>query len=100
MGRPGKPGNRNFGGVAIAARKRASGVWEEEKAVGESPAVTDAFVAPDHTRERKKDEEGRGGGAALALLLTCVVIIRSVPGSRRPSGRVAVVAAPEYSTAN
>ena len=57
-----KPGDRNFGGVAIAARTRASGVWEEEKSVvGESPPIADAFAAPDHIREQKKDEGVRGG---------------------------------------
>jgi hypothetical protein len=55
-----KPGDRNFGGVVIAARKRASGVWQEEKRVGESPPIADVFAARDHTREQKKDdEEGR-----------------------------------------
>ena len=60
-----KPGDRNFGGVAIAARKRASGVGEEERSVvGESSPIADAFAAPpprDHIREQKKDEEVRGG---------------------------------------
>jgi hypothetical protein len=61
-----KPGDRNFGAVAIAARKRASGVWEEEKSVvGENPPIADAFAAlpppRDHIREKKKDEEVRGG---------------------------------------
>ena len=46
----------------LAARKRASGVWEEENWVGESAPITDAFAARDHnTREREKDEEkGKG----------------------------------------
>src|ERR1700733_8722852 len=81
-----KPGDRNFGGVAIAARKRASGVWEEEKRVGESSPIADAFAARDHTREQKNDEEGRGG-VTSALLLTRVVVVRSVPcccSPRRP----------------
>jgi hypothetical protein len=43
-------GNRNFGGVAIAARKRAYGVWEEEKRVGESAPIADAFAARGHTQ--------------------------------------------------
>src|SRR5258708_30991354 len=91
-----KPGDRNFGGAVIVARKRASSVWEEEKRVGESAPIADAFALRDHTRERKKDEEGKkkgkdgvvrgggGGGVAPALLLTRVVVVRSVPGSRRP----------------
>jgi hypothetical protein len=84
-----------LGDVAMAARRRASGVWEEEKRVGEGVSIADAFAARDHIRERKKDEEGkkrgkgkdeegRGGGGAPALLLTRVVVVRSVPGSRRP----------------
>ena len=77
-----KPGDWNFGGVAIAARKRASGVWEEEKSVvGESPPIADAFAAPprDHIREQKKDEEVRGWeGVTPAVLLTCVFVVRSV----------------------
>jgi hypothetical protein len=103
-----KPGDRNFGGVAIRARKRASGVWEEEERVSERPPIADAFAAQDHTREWKKDEEGKkvkdeegrgGGGVAPALLLTCViVVVQSVHGSRRPPtpsapAPVAVVAA-------
>ena len=81
-----------MGGAAVAARTRASGVWEEESRVGERPSSADV-VARDHTRERKKKGKkgregkrgvegvGRGGGAAPALLLTRVVV-RSV-GSRR-----------------
>jgi hypothetical protein len=58
-----KPGDWNFGSLAvsIAARKRASGVWEEEKRVGESPPIADAFAARNHTWERKKGEEGKKG---------------------------------------
>src|SRR5258707_11364351 len=111
-----KPGDRNFGGAVIVARKRASSVWEEEKRVGESAPIADAFTLRDHTRERKKDEEGKkkgkdgvggGGGVAPALLLTRVVVVRSVPGSRRPPalappapgpGPVAAVAAFESCT--
>jgi hypothetical protein len=44
-----KPGDRNFG-VAMAARKRVPGVWEEEKRVGKSAPIADAFTARDHTR--------------------------------------------------
>jgi hypothetical protein len=51
----------------MAARRQASGVWEEEKSVGESASIADAFAARDHTRERKekheekgKDDEGKG----------------------------------------
>lgn len=78
-----------MGGAAVAARTRASGVWEEERRVGERPSSA-VVVARDHTRERKKKgkkgrEGKRGvegvGGAAPALLLTRVVV-RSV-GSRR-----------------
>jgi hypothetical protein len=86
-----KPGDRNFGGVAIAARMRASGVWEGEKrVVGESPPIADAFAAREPTREQEGKE---GGKVARALLLTCVVVVRSVPGSRRlpVPGPVAVV---------
>src|SRR5260370_1193584 len=88
-----KPGERNFGGAGIGAHKRASRVWEAEKRAGESAPIADAFKLRDHTRERKKDEEGKkkgkdgvggGGGVAPALLLTRVVVVRSVPGSRRP----------------
>ena len=72
----------------MAARRRASGVWEEENKVGEGAPIADAFAARDHnTREReKKDEEkGRGDkGGAPALLLTRAVVVRSVPSSRRP----------------
>ena len=56
-----KPGDRNFAGVANAARKRASGVWGEEKSVSESPPIADAFAARGHTRERKIEGEGRKG---------------------------------------
>jgi hypothetical protein len=49
-------GNWNFGSVAIAARKRASGVWEEKR-VGKSPLIAER----DHTREQKKEEEGKKG---------------------------------------
>ena len=56
-----KPGVRNFGVVAIEARNRAFGVWEEEKSVvSESPPIAnvDAFAAPrDHTKMMKKGEE-------------------------------------------
>src|SRR6267154_2717883 len=73
-----KPGDRNFGGVAVASRKRASGVWKEEekRVVGESPPIADAFAARDHTGTGKG---GVGVGVARALLVTCVVIVRSVP---------------------
>ena len=76
----------------MAARRRASGVWEEDK-VGESAPVTDAFAPRDrNTREReKKDEEkkkGDKGGTPTLLLprvvVVVVVVVRSVPGSRRP----------------
>jgi hypothetical protein len=43
-----KPGDRNFGRVGMAARRRASGVWEKEKKVGESAPIADAFAARDH----------------------------------------------------
>jgi hypothetical protein len=99
-----KPGDWNFGGVAIAARKRASGVWEEENSVGESAPIADAFALRDHTRERKNNEEGKkkgkdevgggGGEAAPALLLTRVVVVRSVPGSRPPPPPVPAPPAP------
>ena len=59
-----KPGDRNLGGVAIASRKRASGVWEEEKrVVGESPPIA---AREDQIRERRKMKKGRGGGVAAA----------------------------------
>jgi hypothetical protein len=45
----------------MAARKQASGVWEEGKKVGESPPIADAFTARNHTRERKEEEEGNKG---------------------------------------
>jgi hypothetical protein len=87
-----KPGDRNFGRVAIAARKRASGVWEEEKSVvGESKPSADAFAAVpprDHIREQKKDEVRGWEGVTLAVLLTRVVVVRSVPccsPRRRPA---------------
>jgi len=93
-----KPGDRNLGGVAIASRKRASGVWEEEekkRVVGESPpfANADAFAARDHA-----GKEGGVWGVVMtpALLLTRVVVVRSVPSSRRAllaPAPVAVVAA-------
>ena len=38
-----KPGDRNLGGVAMAACRRASGVWEEES-VGEGAPTTDGLV--------------------------------------------------------
>ena len=51
----------------MAAHRQASGVWEEEKSVGESASIADAFAARDHTWERKekheekgKDDEGKG----------------------------------------
>jgi hypothetical protein len=58
-------GDRHLGGVAMAARKWASRVWEEEKRVGlASPPTTDAFIALGHTRERKIEEEERKGEKA------------------------------------
>ena len=39
-----KPGDRNLGGVAMAACRRASGVWEEEESVGEGAPTTDGLV--------------------------------------------------------
>jgi hypothetical protein len=84
-----KPGDRNFGGVAIAARKRASGDWEEEKSVGESTYHRHFRSTGTYTGARRETE----GVGAPALLLTCVVVVRSVPGSRRPPVPVAVVAA-------
>jgi hypothetical protein len=64
---------------------------KKKSVVGESPPIADTFVAwEDHTRE------GKGGGVAPALLLTRVVVVRSVPGSRRlppAPAPVAVVAA-------
>jgi hypothetical protein len=77
-----KPGDWNFGGVAIAARKRASGVWEEEKSVvGESPPIADASAPPprDYIREQKK---GRSEGEVVvtpAVPRTRVVVVQSVP---------------------
>src|SRR5260370_38138461 len=85
-----KPGERNFGGAGIAARKRASGVWGKEKRVGERAPIADAFALRDHTRERTKDEEGKkkgkdgvrgGGGGAAALLLTRGVVGGAAPGA-------------------
>jgi len=49
-----------LGGALMAARKRASGVWEGEKSVGEGPPTADALVAR-NTRERKEEEEGKKG---------------------------------------
>ena len=81
-----------MGGAAMAARTRASGVWEEESSVGDRPSST-VVVARDHTRERKRKGKkgkegkrgvegvGRGAAPVLLLLLTRVVV-RSV-GSRR-----------------
>ena len=40
-----KPGNWNFGGVAIVAHKQASGVWKEEKRVGKSPTYCKHFCS-------------------------------------------------------
>lgn len=74
----------------MAARRWASGVWEEENKVDErleSAPIADAFAARDNTREREKKDEENGKGdkrGAPALLLTRVVVVRSVPGSRRP----------------
>jgi len=74
---------RHARGHSVSGKKR--------KKVGENPPIADAFAALDHTPERKKDEEGKGGGwVAPALLLTRVVVVRSVPGSRRPPAPVAV----------
>ena len=39
-----KLGDRNLGGVVMAACRRASGVWEEEESVGEGAPTTDGLV--------------------------------------------------------
>ena len=45
----------------MAARRRASGVWEEENKVSESAPIADAFAARDYnTREREKKDEEKG----------------------------------------
>jgi len=80
----------------MAARKQASGVWEEEKGLA-SPPIADAFTALDHTQERKIEEGGRKGQDAedvVSALLTYAMIC-SVAGSRRappPPVPVAVTA--------
>ena len=58
-----KPGDRNFGGVAIAVRRRTSGVKKEKGKLDESPPIAKALGARDHTEERKKDEEEKRGSA-------------------------------------
>jgi len=80
----------------MAARKQASGVWEEEKGLA-SPPIADAFTALDHTREQKIEEEGRKGQDAedVASALLTYARIYSVAGSRRaplPPVPVAVTA--------
>ena len=56
-----KPGDQNFGRVAIAARKRASGVWEEENLslarVHQSQMLFAATQPREQKREQKKDEK-------------------------------------------
>jgi hypothetical protein len=84
-------GGSELGGVAIAARKRASNVREEEKRVRKSPPIADAFAARNHTREwnkgegkKENDEDGREGEAVeLGLLLTRLIVARYIPSSRR-----------------
>ena len=82
----------------IQVSKWASSVREEEKRVGVSRRVLRSQTLSQHgamqgsgRRGRMKNGEGR---MAPALLLTLAVVVRSVPGSRRPPApaRVAVVA--------
>jgi|SRR6267154_413569 len=68
-----KLGDRNLDGATMAARKQASGVWEEEKGLA-SPPIADAFTALDHTRERKIEEEGRKGQDAEDVASTLLLI--------------------------
>ena len=44
----------------MAARRQASDVWEEEKSVGESASIADAFAARNHTWEQKEKHEEKG----------------------------------------
>jgi hypothetical protein len=79
--------DRSFGDVAIAGRKWASGVWEEEKRAGKSPPIADIFVFSyqrDHIREQKKVKNGEG---ATGLLLTLL----SIPAPQRPLAPLAPV---------
>ncbi len=70
------------------ARERASGVWERRKGVGESPPITDAFAAPSHARERKKNEEERvrGGTGTTAYLRRRRPICPWLPTTTRACG--------------
>ena len=64
----------------MTARKRAFGVWEGEKSVGEGPPTADALVARNHTRERKEEERKKRSTDTATYL---VLLVRSVNGSRR-----------------
>ena len=67
----------------------------EKKRVGGSRPIADAFAVRDRTREWKKYEEKKGEGrVAQVLLLTCIVVVRSVPGSRRPPAPVVAALSP------
>ena len=54
----------------MAAGRQASGVWEEEKSVGKSAPIADAFAARDHTRERKEkhEEKGKDEGKGIVII--------------------------------
>jgi len=51
----------NMGGAAMAAGRRASGVWGEEGNGNEGSPSADSFTAWDHTREREKEEDREKG---------------------------------------
>ena len=60
----------NFGGVAIMARKRASGAGKEKNALARVHRRRFA-ITRDNAREQKNDEQRRWGrGVTLAELLT------------------------------
>src|SRR5258708_31726153 len=64
----------------MTARKRAFGVWEGEKSVGEGPPTADALVARNHTRERKEEQRKKSSTDTATYQ---ILLVRSVNCSRR-----------------
>ena len=75
-----KPGVRNFGVVAIEARKRELEFGSGKKCCWRESAYRKRRRFRNTTVPYKDDEEERGDGVTLAVLLTRVVAVRSVPG--------------------
>jgi hypothetical protein len=56
-----RDGDRNFGGVAIVARKREIGVWEERKGVSDKRFFQHGTIQARGKKMKENDEEGRAG---------------------------------------